>query len=187
MNRRRPMCRTFAAVSAAVGLFFSSATHALSADDPYEARIVRVIYKWGASWGFMAYTAPNGRLCVRFGDPGFRPKADDITNANHKVCFEPGQTTIEHSPISASRSFVVEQSREATVETYYHATAARMGETLDMTFEECTLVAGDPDFRCSKPTHYVVRLRGERCEVDITDNRVAGKTYKKMCEHYSAN
>jgi len=146
---------------------------------------VHVVYKWDskASWGFMVYTDRGGQRCFRFGNPGFKPTIGDILGVNHKVCFAPGQTTLERSPTSTS---VAGQKGETTIETYYSGSAQQTADTLDMTFQSCTRLQGQQDFRCVKPVHYAVRLQGERCEVDVQDDRSTWKLVERTCDYYPA-
>jgi len=176
-------------VAASSNVFFPGAAAAQS-NDPFVDHIVRVVYRWDskASWGFMVYTDRNGQRCFRFGDPGFRPKISDIMGVDHKVCFEPGQTTIERSPVSTGVTGVAGKKGETTIERYYSGSVRQAGNTLDMTFQSCTRLRGEPDFRCAKPVHYVVQLQRDSggCEVDVTDDRSTWKIVSKVCEYYPA-
>jgi len=156
--------------------------------DPFADHIVRVVYRWdnNASWGFMVYTDRMGQRCFRFGNPGFRPKIRDITGVDHKVCFTPGQTTLERSSVSTSVTGVAGKKGETTVDSYYGGTVRQSGNTLDMTFAPCSRLRGETEFRCVQPAHYVVELRGEGCEVEISDNRSNWKLVSKTCEYYAA-
>jgi hypothetical protein len=149
---------------------------------------VHVVYRWDnkASWGFMVHTDQSGQRCFRFGNPGFRPKVSDITGVDHKVCFAPGQTSLERSPVSTSKTGVAGKKGETTIEQYYSGSVQQSGDTLDMTFRLCTRLAGDANFRCVAPVRYVVRLTAGSCEVDITDNRSNWKLVSKTCEYYRA-
>jgi hypothetical protein len=177
-----------AAAIAATILPLGSDAGLAQSTDPFVDHIVRVVYRWDnrGSWGFMLYTDKTRQRCFRFGDPGFRPKISDIMAVNHKVCFEPGQTTLERSPVSTSVTGIAGKKGETTIETYYSGTVRQAGNTLDMTFQPCTRLRGDPDFRCTTPAHYVVRLQDNGCDVDVTDDRSGMKVANKLCEYYPA-
>jgi hypothetical protein len=190
MLHRSKLVLTLAVIAASPNVFFPGAATAQSSD-PFVDHIVRVVYRWDsrASWGFMVYTDRNGQRCFRFGYYDISPKINDIMRVDHKVCFAPGQTTIERSPISTSVTNVAGEKEKTTIETYYSGSVRQAGNALDMTFQGCNRLRGEPDFRCVKPAHYVVRLRseGRGCEVDVTDDRSTWKIVSKECEYYPAN
>jgi hypothetical protein len=179
---------TFVALTAPVSYASAAAAETNNFDDPFAGRIVRVVYKWGkgSSWGFMLLTEANGRRCIRPGNPGFRPKPSDITKVSYKLCFAPGQTKIDRSAVTASRSFVVRLNRYAIVETYYAASIDRDGTTLDIRLHPCTRVRGESQQNCRHSVRYRVRLHGPTCGVRIWDDRFDGHRPEIMCEHYAA-
>jgi hypothetical protein len=185
MLRRTTLLFTLTAIAASA--LVPGAATALS-DDPFAGHIVRVVYRWdnNSSWGFMVYTDNNGQRCFRFGNPGFRPKISDITGVDHKVCFNPGQTSLERSPVRTSDTGVAGQKGQTTIESYYGGTVQQTGDTLDTTFQPCTRLRGEPEFRCVESTRYTVRLQGASCEVDVKDNRGNWKLVSKTCEYYPA-
>jgi hypothetical protein len=187
MQRRTTLLFTLTAIATSAGALVPSAATAQS-DDPFAGHIVRVVYRWdnNSSWGFMVYTDNNGQRCFRFGNPGFRPKISDITGVDHKVCFKPGQTSLERSPVTTSVTGVAGQKGQTTIESYYGGTVQQTGSTLDTTFQPCTRLRGEPEFRCVEPTRYTVRLQGGSCEVDVKDNRGNWKLVSKTCEYYPA-
>jgi hypothetical protein len=186
MLRRTTLLLTLAAIAMSSSALLLGGASAQSSD-PFAGHIVRVVYRWdnNSSWGFMVYTDNSGQRCFRFGNPGFRPKISDITGVDHKVCFKPGQTSFERSPVSTSVTGIAGQKGQTTIESYYNGSVQQTGNTLDTTFQPCTRLRGEPEFRCVKePTRYTVRLQGANCEVDVKDNR--GKLVSKTCEYYPA-
>ena len=187
MLRRTTLLFALAAIATSSGALVPNEATAQSGD-PFAGHIVRVVYRWdnNSSWGFMVYTDNSGQRCFRFGNPGFRPKISDITGVDHKVCFAPGQTSLERSPVSTGVTAVPGQKGQTTIESYYSGTVQQTGNTLDMTFQLCTRLRGEQDFRCVAPARYAVRLQGAGCEVDITDNRGNWKLTAKTCDYYAA-
>lgn len=187
MTRRTGLAFALAAAVASSSVVLASAASA-QPNDPFVDHIVRVVYRWdnNSSWGFMVYTDKSGQRCFRFGDPGFRPKISDITGVDHKVCFAPGQTSLERSPVSTGVTGVAGKKGQTTIDQYYNGTVQQSGNTLDITFQPCSRLRGEPEFRCVQSAHYVVRLQGTGCEVDVTDNRMNWKLISKICEHYPA-
>ena len=187
MTRRTGLAFALAAAVASSSVVLASAAAAQSAD-PFVDHIVRVVYRWdnNSSWGFMVHTDKSGQRCFRFGNPGFRPKISDITGVDHKVCFAPGQTSLERSPVSTGVTGVAGKKGQTTIDQYYNGTVQQSGNTLDITFQPCSRLRGEPEFRCVQSAHYVVRLQGTGCEVDVTDNRMNWKLISKICEHYPA-
>ena len=187
MLRRTTLLPTLAALAMSSSALLPSAAIAQS-DDPFSGHIVHVVYRWdnNSSWGFMVYTDKSGQRCFRFGNPGFRPKISDITGADHKVCFNPGQTSLERSPVSTGVTAVPGQKGQTTIESYYSGTVQQTGNTLDTTFQPCNRLRGEPEFRCVEPARYTVRLQGASCEVDVRDNRRNWKLVSKTCEYYPA-
>jgi hypothetical protein len=186
MLRRTTLLFTLTAIATSASALAPSAATAQS-DDPFSGHIVRVVYRWddNSSWGFMVYTDNSGQRCFRFGNPGFRPKISDIMGVDHKVCFNAGKTSLERSPVTTSVTGIAGQKGKTTVESYYSGSVQQSGNTLDTTFQPCTRLRGEPEFRCVKePTRYTVRLQGANCEVDVKDNR--GKLVSKTCEYYPA-
>jgi hypothetical protein len=188
MRHRPSFVLSLAAIATCTILLAAGRTSIAQSSDPFAQQIVSVVYKWDskASWGFMVYTDRNGQRCFRFGNPGFKPTIRDILGVNHKVCFEPGQTTLERSPTSTSVTGVAGQKGETTIETYYSGSVQQTGDTLDMTFQSCTRLHGQQDFRCVKPVRYVVRLQGEHCEVEVQDERSTWKVVERTCDYYPA-
>jgi hypothetical protein len=187
MLRRTTLPFTLAAIATISSTLLLSGASAQSSD-PFAGHIVRVVYRWdnNSSWGVMVHTDNSGQRCFRFGNPGFRPKISDITGVDHKVCFAPGQTSLERSPVNTSVTGVAGKKGETTIDRYYVGTVQQTGNTLDMTFQLCTRLHGEQDFRCVAPARYAVRLQGAGCEVDITDNRGNWKLTSKTCEYYPA-
>jgi len=187
MLRRPLLLVALAAITTGTCALLSGAAPA-QPGDPFADHIVHVVYRWdnNASWGFMVHTDRTGQRCFRFGNPGFRPKVSDITGVDHKVCFAPGQTSLERSPVSTSVTGVAGQRGQTTIESYYSGTVRQIGNTLEMTFRPCTRLRGEPEFRCVQPTRYVVQLQGSTCEVDVTDNRSNWKLVAKTCDYYPA-
>ena len=184
---RSKLVLTLAVLAASPNVFFPGAAVAQSSA-PFVDHIVRVVYRWDskASWGFMVYTARSGQRCFRFGDPSFRPKISDIMGADHKVCFEPGQTKIERSPVSRGVTGVAGKKGETTIESYYGGSIRETSNTLDMTFQSCTRLRGELEFHCAKPAHYVVQLQsdGKGCDVEVTDDRSTWNIVSKIWEYY---
>ena len=180
MPRRTTLLLTLAAVAMSSSALLLSEASAQSSD-PFADHIVRVVYRWdnNSSWGFMVYTDNSGQRCFRFGNPGFRPKISDITGVDHKVCFNPGQTSLERSPIRTSVTGVAGQKGQTTIESYYGGTVQQTGNTLDTTFQPCNRLHGESEFRCVEPARYTVRLQGGSCEVDVKDNRGNWKLVSK--------
>jgi len=187
MLRWTTLLFTLAAIATSSGALVPGEATAQS-DDPFAGHIVRVVYRWdnNSSWGFMVYTDNSGQRCFRFGDPGFRPKISDITGVDHKVCFNPGQTSLERSPVRTSVTGVAGQKGQTTIESYYSGTVQQTGNTLDTTFRPCNRLRGEPEFRCVDPARYTVRLQAGTCEVDVKDNRGNWKLVSKTCEYYPA-
>jgi hypothetical protein len=187
MLRRTTLLFTLAAIATSSSALLPSVASAQSSD-PFADHIVRVVYRWdnNSSWGFMVHTDKSGQRCFRFGNPGFRPKISDITGVDHKVCFAPGQTSLERSPVSTGVTGVAGKNGQTTIDSYYVGTAQQAGNTLDTTFQLCTRLRGDQDFRCVAPARYTVRLQGAGCEVDVADNRGNWKLTSKTCEYYAA-
>jgi hypothetical protein len=187
MLRRTTLLFTLAAIATSSSALLPSVASA-QPSDPFAGHIVHVVYRWdnNSSWGFMVHTDKRGQRCFRFGNPGFRPKISDITGVDHKVCFAPGQTSLERSPVSTGVTGVAGKKGQTTIDSYYVGTVQQTGNTLDMTFQPCTRLRGEEDFRCVAPARYAVRLQGAGCEVDITDNRGNWKLTSKTCEYYPA-
>jgi hypothetical protein len=187
MLRRTTLLFALTAIATSASALLPSAATAQS-DDPFAGHIVRVVYRWddNSSWGFMVYTDKSGQRCFRFGNPGFRPKISDITGVDHKVCFKPGQTSLERSPVTTSVTGIAGQKGQTTIESYYGGTTQQTGNTLDTTFQPCNRLRGEPEFRCVEPTRYTVRLQGANCEVDVKHNHGNWKLVSKTCEYYPA-
>ena len=187
MLRRTTLPFTLIAFTTSASALLPSAATAQS-DDPFAGQIVRVVYRWdnNSSWGFMVHTDKSGQRCFRFGNPGFRPKISDITGVDHKVCFAPGQSSLERSPVSTSVTGVAGQKGQTTIDRYYVGTVQQAKNALDMTFQLCTRLRGEQDFRCVEPARYTVRLQDAGCEVDVADRRGNWKLTSKTCEYYPA-
>ena len=187
MTGRPGLIFALAVTAANSSALLASAAAAQSAD-PFVDHIVHVVYRWdnNSSWGFMVHTDKSGQRCFRFGNPGFRPKISDITGVDHKVCFAPGQTSLERSPVSTGVTGVAGKKGQTTIDSYYVGTVQQTGSSLDMTFQPCSRLRGDQEFRCVDPARYIVRLQGAGCEVDVTEKRGNWKLVSKTCEYYPA-
>ena len=163
-----------AATAAAILTVIPSETPA-EAGDPFRDRIVTVFYRISeASFGFSFYTDTEGQRCFRF-EKLVRPQVSDIMNTEQKVCFAPGQTTMERSPTITDRY---------ATEVYYRGEVQQTGNALDMTFTRCYRSRGQENFYCEMRVHAVVQLQENGCRATV--ERWGRRSGYRTCEIHPA-
>jgi len=162
----------FAATAAAILAIIPSAGPA-EPSDPFLDHIVRVFYMISeATFGFSVYTDSAGQRCFHF-EKTPKPTINDIMNTDRKVCFAPGQTTIERSPTFSDRY---------APEVYYQGEVQQTGNTLDMTFRRCYRSREQTNFYCQPRVHAVVRLQDNGCRATVEHwGKRAGY---RTCQYY---
>lgn len=164
-----------AATAAAILTMIPSAGPA-EPSDPFVDHIVRVFYRISeASFVFGFYTDSAGQRCFHF-ERTPKPTINDIMNTDQKVCFAPGQTTIERSPTFGDRY---------APEVYYKGEVEQTGNTLDMTFIRCSRSRNEQNFYCEQRVHAVVRLQDNGCRATV--ERWGRRSGYRICQYYPAS
>lgn len=162
------------------------------AQTPADGRIVRVVYEVkfegsgpsGSTWGFHLAHMPDGRYCVRFGNPGRLTLA--IIQKVSDICFDTVPATVDRSQERTSHSFDArEKGKRITVVSYQKGSIQASGNAITLDVATCNRVEGEQETRCF-PNRYAVRINGADCSAEVTLSGSRSRAGTTTCEHYPA-
>jgi hypothetical protein len=154
-----------------------------SAGTAVDGRIVRVVYQVGATgtWGFHLAHMPDGRYCVRLGNPGRLNLA--IIQRVADICFDRVPATVDRSRERRSRAIDTADGKMKTIVSFQRGAIGASGAGITLEITTCNQMEGDQRLRCF-PNRYVVRMSGEGCHAEAT--LAGGAAGAVTCEHYPA-